>query len=256
MKKNDWCAKDYAIGSYIQSTVSDMYLPAIQIPSGSNVLDLGCGDGSYSMKLAEKNPTSAFWGLDRSESMLKLAKNRTPKNSIIFEQGDVTTMKYHAQFDYVVSFWCLQWVQNVYLAFENIYHALKENGQLFALLPSGDDALIQTYLKVKASHQFPVLDQFIPPVDYSNLKKQLTKLHHLPFKEIKIELKSHQIILPTRNIFEKFLQGVPFYQGQVAEEDITNIHRAMVDIFARECVTKNNEGYLFQFCIYVVTALK
>lgn len=256
MKTNEWPAEDYAIGSYIQATVSDMYLPQIHIPPHSSVLDIGCGDGSYSMKIIQQSPLSAFIGLDRSENMLHLARNRTQQTHILFERGDVATMKYRNQFDYILSFWCLQWVHDLYGAFQNIYQALKEDGQFFALFPSGDDALIHTYLKVKASNQFPVLNQFIPPVDYPYLKKQLSKLHKLPFKKLHIELKPHTITLPTLTIFQKFLQGVPFYQGQVPEQDIQNIHQAMVDIYARECAAKYEGEYLFHFRTYVVTAQK
>jgi len=54
MTNQEWPAKDYAIGSYIQSSVADNYLHCLKIKPNDKVLDIGCGNGTYSRKILEK----------------------------------------------------------------------------------------------------------------------------------------------------------------------------------------------------------
>lgn len=82
-----------------------------------------------------KVPQGSVLGIDASENMLHLAQDVSkeyPNFSV--QKADVLTMDFHLQFDYVVSFWCLQWAcANIQKAFLNIVNALKpgENFLLF-----------------------------------------------------------------------------------------------------------------------------
>lgn len=253
---NEWPAEDYAIGSYIQATVSDMYLSKIQIDSHDDVLDIGCGEGTYSLKIIEKFTMASFLGIDRSENMLGLARQKIAAPNIRFEYADVIDLPYQSAFDRVISFWCLQWVHDLVTAFENIYQALRKKGKLFIILPYGDDALINTYLQVKASRKFPILEHFCPPVDYPNLRKQMAQLYDLPFDHLNIDCTSHSMTLPSLQVFERFLQGVPFFQGQVPDNEIAEIYRAMVAAYDKTCHEQYHGVYQFNFHTYFITAQK
>lgn len=54
------------------------------VPQGSRVIDLGCGNGTLTKKLADKG--YAVTGIDASEEMISLAKTEYPE--ITFVQGD------------------------------------------------------------------------------------------------------------------------------------------------------------------------
>lgn len=257
MSTQEWPADDYAIGSYIQSTVAEQYLSKFQPKPTDHVLDLGCGNGAFTKKILDKVPQGSVLGADASENMLQLAQkiiSDYPNFSI--KKVDVNTMHFNAQFDYIVSFWCLQWIDDVHKAFANISNALKGGGKLFAILPAGDDPYIMGYYAIKNSEQFSSLNHFKPPVEYSKFKNLSETLQDLPFENLKIELLRQSITLPSLDTFRKFVNGIAFYQGQVPDAEIKRINENLVNYFDNECQRKYQGKYQFDFTIYLITATK
>jgi len=258
MLTQEWPAKDYAIGSYIQATVADDYLKYLTIKPTDSVLDIGCGNGAFSRKILDKVPQGSFLGLDASENMLDLAKEEMASyTNASLQKGDVLTMKFNQQFDYVVSFWCLQWCAlNIDMAFQNIYDALKANGKILAILPAGDDSFINNYYALKESGTFSCLDNFKSPVNYMNLDHLPEKIASIPFKEMKIEKLEHNLLLPSLDVFRKFVNGLAFFHGQVSADKIGILNEALVDLFEQRCNEQHQGEYWFDLSIYVFRAEK
>ncbi|GGI93603.1 class I SAM-dependent methyltransferase [Legionella impletisoli] len=257
VSNKEWPAEDYAIGSYIQATVALRYLNQLTIQSQDGVLDIGCGDGSFSLKILEKFPMASFIGLDASENMLILArKNAKSFPQAQFIKGDITEMTFSERFNYVVSFWCLQWTHNILLAFQNIFDALKPGGKLLTIFPTGDDAFMTTFLEVKKSRQFPELETFVSPVNYKQLEDLGDQLEPLPFRTLKVERHHQSLTLPSLDTFRKFVRGVSFYQGQISPDIIPQIQEAMVNVFAEESKKKYQGELRFEFSNYCVTGEK
>lgn len=89
-----------------QATTYDVFLRELEIakltekigaaslPSGSTVIDLGCGDGYSTTKLASAFPTINFIGVDWSGEMLGIAASRVGaqpglRSRVSFRQGDM-----------------------------------------------------------------------------------------------------------------------------------------------------------------------
>lgn len=257
MLEHYWPANDYAIGSFIQATVADHYLSQIDIKPTDRVLDIGCGNGAYTRKILDKVPSGSVLGIDASENMLKLAAEVSKEYAnFTLEKSDVHTMNYSNQFDYLVSFWCLQWTSDIKKAFINIMEALKPGGKLFTLFPAGDDPFIMSYYALKESGTIAALDQFKAPMEYSQLADLPQKLKNIPCKELKVELSRQSLILPSLDVFRKFVNGIAFYQGQIEEAEIKNINEAMVQYYDEQCQQKYQGEYQFNFTIYLVTGEK
>lgn len=257
MTKREWPASDYAIGSYIQASVTDQFLPELAIKADDAVLDIGCGNGSYSLKIIEKVPQGSFLGIDASENMLKLAKETAKgRRNAQFQQADVLSMTFDAQFDYVVSFWCLQWTNAIQRAFENIARALKKGGKFFTLFPSGNDPFMWTFEAVKQSGRFAALQHFVPPVNYARLHDGLDQLHTLPFKAFNLRKESEILTLPSLDTFRKFVNGIAFFQGHVPTETIPEINEAMVAAYDEAMKQHHQGNYRFEFSVFVVTGEK
>jgi ubiquinone/menaquinone biosynthesis C-methylase UbiE len=257
MLNYEWPADDYAIGSYIQATTADRFLPSLHLPETAYVLDIGCGNGSYTEKILTKVPHGTVLGIDPSENMLALAEKVSNKYSNFhIKKENVLNMNYTNQFDCVVSFWCLQWVTDIKQAFTNIHKALKPNGTVFTILPAGDDPFINAYYAVKRSRQFSCLRDFKAPVDYSELNELEEKLKTIPFKSLKVTLEHPSIILPSLDIFKKFVNGIAFYNGQVSDSDIKQINEAMVSWYEQECITNWQGEHRFNCSLYLVTGEK
>ncbi|RUR12460.1 trans-aconitate 2-methyltransferase [Legionella sp. km772] len=257
MSHQEWPAAEYAIGSYIQATIAERYLNRLTIKTTDKVLDVGCGDGNFSKRILDRLPYGTLLGIDASENMLQLAeevKKAYPNFST--QQANVTSMNFQGQFDYLVSFWCLQWSQDIHQAYSHIFHALKKGGKFLTLFPLGDDPYIQSYYAVRESQQFPVLNNFTAPVDYSKFANLEEQLASIPFHSLRIERCQQQLILPSLEVFRKFVNGIAFYQGQIAAEEIKTINEAMVEHYQKECEANYDGEYQFNLSIFLITGEK
>lgn len=257
MTERDWPASDYAIGSYIQETVADHHVSGLNIHPSARVLDIGCGNGSYTRKILDKVPEGSVLGIDASENMLHLAQEVSkdyPNFSV--KKADVLSMEFDSQFDYLVSFWCLQWTGDIHKAFENMIKALKQGGKIFTLFPVGDDPFIMSYYAVRDSGQIKALQEFKPPMDYSRLENLAKKLETIHCKQLNVELCRESIVLPSLDVFKKFVNGIAFYQGQLTESEIKEVNEAMVHYYDNECKKKYQGEYQFNFTIYLVSGEK
>ncbi|KTD78759.1 class I SAM-dependent methyltransferase [Legionella waltersii] len=258
MSEKEWPANDYAIGSYIQATVAEKYLSDLELKPSDKVLDIGCGNGAFTKNILAKTPSGSVLGIDSSQNMLDLAQEVSKEYpNFLTQKSDVLTMEFSDQFDYAVSFWCLQWASSdIEKAFSNILKALKSQGKFFTLFPAGDDPFILSFYALRRSGQFPSLKDFNPPVDYSNLDNLQRKLNSLPCKSLTVNLCQESIMLPSLDVFRKFVNGIGFYQGQLSVAEIQDINEAMVSYYENECKKKHLSQYPFDFSIYLVKGEK
>ena len=99
------------------------------IDSKSKVLDVGCGLGHHVEYYREKGVN--VQGLDKSESMVKLAKKRYPKAK--FKKGDVlSSMIYRPEtFTHVLTlYFTIYYIEKKSAYFKNVYDWLKPGGML------------------------------------------------------------------------------------------------------------------------------
>ncbi len=79
---------------------SDYFISACA-PTTYFVLDLGCGTGLLSATLADQGHT--VLGVDPSEAMLRIARDRTPSPNISWLQADARHLNVDRQFDRVIA---------------------------------------------------------------------------------------------------------------------------------------------------------
>ncbi|MBP1909345.1 methyltransferase domain-containing protein [Methanolobus bombayensis] len=91
-----------------------------------NILDLGCGNGLLSAKLAEKVPHGKIIGVDSSSSMIEQAEKHK-KNNMEFLLCDITKLNFEEAFDVVFSNAALHWVKDHSLALRQVYRSMKSN---------------------------------------------------------------------------------------------------------------------------------
>lgn len=84
--------------------------PWLHVPSGSRVLDLGCGVGRWSRMLAARGATVT--GVDISPTMIREARRRAHSEGIgdrcRFELGDISMLELEGEFDLVLGVTVLQ----------------------------------------------------------------------------------------------------------------------------------------------------
>lgn len=73
------------------------------VPPINSCLDLACGTGILTRKIAKKYPDAKVTGIDISESYLEVAKRNSRNSNILFVKGDAEMISLGKKFDCIVS---------------------------------------------------------------------------------------------------------------------------------------------------------
>jgi len=76
-----------ALGDRLSGMLYDRLVDGVSL-AGKAVVEVGCGPGAGSARLAAANPTAAFTGVDLNEGMIAWAKERHRESNLRFQQGD------------------------------------------------------------------------------------------------------------------------------------------------------------------------
>jgi trans-aconitate 2-methyltransferase len=127
-----WHGGDYAHHSSLQAAMADEVLSRLTLRGDEQVLDLGCGDGNLSARIAAMLPRGAVLGVDASADMVAFARQQFGSASwpnLGFEVADARALSFGSRFDLVVSFNTLHWVPQQADALRGIHRALKAQGR-------------------------------------------------------------------------------------------------------------------------------
>lgn len=121
-----WNPEQYATNARF---VSDLGLPVLDLlaaQAGESILDLGCGDGALSIKLAQCG--CQVLAVDSSRDMVAACAALGLKAQVI----DGQALKFNAEFDAVFSNAALHWMKNPKSVINGVWQALKPGGRFVA----------------------------------------------------------------------------------------------------------------------------
>jgi trans-aconitate 2-methyltransferase len=127
-----WSGADYARHSSLQAAMADEVLSQLPLRGDEQLLDVGCGDGKLSARIAALLPRGAVLGVDASADMVAFARQQFGADAwpnLRFEVMDAGQLHFDARFDRVVSFNALHWVPQQAEALRGIRVALKPQGR-------------------------------------------------------------------------------------------------------------------------------
>lgn len=207
-------------------------LGLVKVRPGLKVVDLGCGTGELTGRLAEALPGSEVLGLDSSPEMLRAAQTRT-RPGLRFEAGDQAALK--GSFDLIFSNAALQWSQNHETLIPHLFECLNPGGQLVIQVPSNHNHISHQVYRQAASQkpfrselndynrQAPVL----PIEDYANL------LFRQDGEEIIVFEKVYPHVLENADAVVDWISGtalVPYFErlsDETRAEFLTDIRERM-----------------------------
>jgi arsenite methyltransferase len=106
---------------------------------GTQLIELGCGPGFYSWRLAERFPDMSVTGVDRSEGQLRWARERAGAlglNNCRFRQINALELSYaDAEFDIVLASRLFTILPEQNRAVAEMYRVLKPSGRCFIAEP-------------------------------------------------------------------------------------------------------------------------
>ncbi len=120
------------VGRFVDAVETQLALSMFTPEAGMKVLDVGCGTGNFSLKLARQGVLVT--GIDISEEMLAIARSKAAQNPELkmeFKWMDFNQLDFPDEsFDGVISMTALEFAQDLDHVYAQMYRVLKPGGQL------------------------------------------------------------------------------------------------------------------------------
>ena len=111
------------------------------LPSGKVVLEIGCGSGIGATLIRHYFSPSRIYAIDLDQRMIDMAKRHKLCDSIIFEVGDASRLRFEdGQFDAVFDFGVIHHIPNWENCISELRRVLKIGGELIV-----EDFSIETF---------------------------------------------------------------------------------------------------------------
>nr|WP_300304206.1 methyltransferase domain-containing protein [uncultured Anaerostipes sp.] len=101
----------------------------LNLKGGETILDLGCGDGVLTARLAGMVPEGRVTGIDASQGMIRTAR-QNEKENLEFLCMDISQMEFHESYDIIFSNAALHWIPDHKNLLKRSWKALKPGGML------------------------------------------------------------------------------------------------------------------------------
>ena len=128
----EWNAADYSRHSSLQEAMAQEVLALLDLKDSKRILDVGCGDGKITAKIADRSPRGSVVGVDPSRDMIAFAQSHfdpATRPNLRFEIADARSLPFKHEFDLVVSFNALHWIPEQDAALASIHSALISDGR-------------------------------------------------------------------------------------------------------------------------------
>ena len=123
--QNKWDAELYDSKHSFVSQLGTDLVELLAPQSGESILDLGCGTGYLTDKIAASG--AKVVGIDNASTMIEQARKNYP--NLIFEVADATNLHFTEQFDAIFSNAVLHWIKEPEKVIASIWRALKPGGR-------------------------------------------------------------------------------------------------------------------------------
>jgi ubiquinone/menaquinone biosynthesis C-methylase UbiE len=137
---------DTKMGRFVDRVETELAFGMFKIYPGMTILDVGCGTGNFSIKLA--NQGCKVIGIDISDEMLDIARNKVKEMNldIEFYNMDVYKLKFENEiFDAAFSMAAFEFIDRPQNALNEMMRVVRKGGQIFIGTISGDSKWGELY---------------------------------------------------------------------------------------------------------------
>lgn len=259
-----WVGAEYHENSQLQAHWADrFFFKHYDFKGDESILDIGSGDGKLTARIAGLASQGKVIGIDNSHLMIKEAqKQHADRKNLLFIMQDANDTQFyqaHAnQFDLIVSFSTLHWVQDQKAVLQGIHHALKPNAKCYLKLSSkGGDPIQDIADKFSSVSKYKALFKTFhdPMTRFSpDEYKKLLEQNQLTLISIKDSEEKDQI-KGRENLIKQIKSWLPHYHYlkqhnvAMAEQYINDVIDAYLQQYPAD---KNDNITLYDHYLEVV----
>jgi trans-aconitate 2-methyltransferase len=206
-------------------------LALVDVRSNLKVIDLGCGTGELTRKLADTLPNSDVTGLDSSPQMLEKAASFS-RPGLVFVQGDQATLT--GEWDLIFSNAALHWSENHAELMPRLFQMLKPGGQLAVQIPSNHNHIShQIYRETANEEMFKfILQGFQRYAPVLKIDDYARIFFNCGAEEIVVFEKVYPHILKDSDAVVEWISGtalVPYFErlGKYKDDFVNSIREKM-----------------------------
>jgi trans-aconitate 2-methyltransferase len=192
----------------------DDLLALVKIREGMKVVDLGCGTGELTRRLADKLARSEVVGVDSSPEMLEHARGQA-RDGLRFEHGSIENVE--GQWDIVFSHAAIHWVDDHRALIPRLLSLVCPHGQLVVQLPSNHGHVSHTLIReIAAEVPFrSALNGWNRPSPVLSISEYAELLHANGGREITVYEKVYLSLLDNSDSLAQWTAGtalVPYFE--------------------------------------------
>ena len=207
-----WNASDYEKHSSGQERAAEAIISRLELEGHEHILDIGCGDGKVTAKMAARVPHGQVLGIDSSQEMIDFARLRFPLpqySNLRFEQGDAQNLSYNQEFDLTTSFASLHWVKDHLAVLRGIKRSLKPGGRMVIQCGgrgTDDDIFALTREIIRSDRWSGYFRGYSNPHGTYGPEEYHVWLDQVGLEEIKVKLAVKDMVLPGKAGLEGFIR--------------------------------------------------
>lgn len=239
--------KLYEKASIFQQEWGNKLISELNLKGNEDILDLGCGNGLLTANLARLVPNGNVIGVDASEGMIEVAKEKE-ENNLKFLLMDLNEIDLNRQFDFIFSNATLHWIKNHNQLWTKIHKLLNPNGFVrFNFAADGNSShfikviketiVFEEYKKYFSGFQWP---WYMPSVDeYENILKDFT------FSELNVWEENADRFFPDKEAVIWWIdqpQIVPFLEN-IPEDKKGLFREIVIEQMIKETLQENGRCF-------------
>ena len=214
-----WDAEHYKKHSKPQEEGGLEALKKFSFTEEEYVLDIGCGDGRTTASIAKMVPNGEVIGIDPSSNMIAVCNETYGAiDNLSFYQIGAEDFSFNKQFDLIVSFYALHYIEDHNAVLSKIYNALKPDGTLIIRMSGGDNPRV-----AEVFEREPWKSIFAKQKNrwYSQHENDYKKiLHEVGFSDIETKTIDHYRDMTRKELYDWSFSWVPYVTGLANERSI------------------------------------
>ncbi len=250
-KRDTWNSKHYGKHTSFQNhgwALAALF-ERINFKGDEAILDIGCGHGKLTAKMAQKVPRGNVIGIDLSPSMIQAAQQSfIDATNLRFEIADATNFSFKQKFDCITSFFVLHWVKDQGAVLHNIKKSLKPTGKtLIIMAVRQDDSLISRAFKtLKREHAWKTAIENNKKSLFLKSKNDFKQLlDQAGFEHKKIEIIHRSSMAPTLEAtVQTLMRWVP-HSTELPHDQALKFSKALAEAMYKQLNKKPEEPISF-----------